>query len=559
MMQAPNFSKDILYFIPLGGAGHFGANLNAYYYNDKILLVDFGIGFPNKQKHPNIDSYLPDIDFLKKHKDKIVGLVITHAHEDHIGAIPYLWPQLRCPIYATPFSAEFIRQKVKQTSWGHEIDLHEVALSSHLDLSPFSCDLININHSILEPNALSVKVEGYNPIFHTGDWKYDENPVIGEETDTKSQNELANQNILAAIGDSTNALRKGHSLSEQEVLKTLTSLFKKKSKRIVVTCFSSNVGRWKSIALAAKEAGRHVALVGRSLWRMYECALYAGYLKDCPKFLSAEEAAYLPNDKAVFICTGTQGEENSAIHKLAYQKHADFNLEPHDCVIFSSFNIPGNEGDIALMKEQFLKRSIEVIDSLDESCIHASGHPNQDELRNLYTRLKPEIVIPTHGETHMMYAHAKIAKDSGVKQTIVPKNGDVIAFEGMKAKIIDHIDVHLKIVDHGAIVDHDSLYIKNRRKLSVAGACVVSLVLDENNQLKAKPEISTIGILDDVEDANDIYDSLKDYIENALTPHRKEILIKEDARRAARRFFSKILNRKKPMTDVIIHKIGDKK
>jgi len=555
LIKDPKFDKNKLYFIPLGGAGHFGANLNIYVFQSKILIVDFGIGFPNKSKDPNIDAYLPDIDFLKRHKEDIVGMVITHAHEDHVGAIPYLWQHLKCPIYATAFSAEFIRTKTRQKAWYKDLNLKEVDLSAHLEIGPFSCDLININHSILEPNALTIKVDGYKPLFHTGDWKHDETPVIGEHTDIEAQDFLAEQDILAAIGDSTNALRKGYSRSEKDVQNCLISLFKKRKKRIVVTCFSSNVGRWFSVAKAAELNGRHVALVGRSLWRMYECALYAGYLQDCPKFLNAEKASFLPNDKVVYICTGTQGEENSAMHKIAYQNHRDIELESGDCVVFSSFDIPGNETNITQMKEQLLKRGIEVVDRSDISETHASGHPNQEELRDLYTRLKPTIVIPVHGEVPMLHAHAKIAQSCNVKQTLIPKNGDVIVFENDQAKSIDHIPVNLKIIDHGMITDQNSLYLSNRKKLSVAGTCTISLIIGEKNELIGKPQAVTIGIIDDFENEAEIYNNLEHFLSNNFTAHKKEILIKEDMRRAARRFFSRELNRKKPVTNVILHKV----
>ncbi len=554
------FDPNVLYFVPFSGAGHFGANLNAYIFKEQILLVDLGIGFPNQLKHPNIDSYLPDIAFLKTHKDKIKGLIITHAHEDHVGAIPYLWPQLECSIYATPFSAEFIRRKIRDKPWRKKCPIHEVELSSHLDLGDFSCDFININHSILEPNALSLSVEGYDPIFHTGDWKYDPEPLLGQKTDISFQEALAKKNILAAIGDSTNALVKGHSLSEEHVLNYLKTLFKSKKQRIVVTCFSSNVARWYSISKAAQAVNREVVLVGCSLWNMYECALYAGYLHDMPRFINADAASMLPPDKVVYICTGTQGEKNSGMYRLAYQNHPSISLEKGDCVIFSSFNIPGNESDIIAMKEQFLRREIDVVDNLDDRQVHASGHPNQDELKDLYTRLKPSIVIPVHGETPMLYAHSKIAKSVGVPQTYVPRNGDIIAFEKKigDVKCVGRIPVSLKIVDQGMIVENDAIYLENRRKLSVAGSCFISVVIDSNYKLVGRPQLQTIGVLEGEDNEEELFNSLVKKLEQNFPIVKKEAIIKEELRRCARRFFSKVLNRKKPMTEVLVHKIKGK-
>lgn len=550
--------KQKLYFIPLGGAGHFGSNLNVYAFHDRYLIADLGMGFPDEAVTPGVDLLLPDIRFLEARQNKVVGIVATHAHEDHIGGIPYLWPKLKCPIYATKFTAAILREKLKEYPWGSDVRIITLPLSSSFKCGPFNVELVTVTHSIAEPNALVIRAGGYAPILHTGDWKLDEDPIIGEKTDFKKLNDLANENILAVIGDSTNALVKGHSGSEKDVQESFKKMFSRYDNRIAVTCFSSNIARLESIAQAAHANGRHAALVGRSLWRMHDCAKECGYMRKTPRFLSAEEASHLPKDKVVYIMTGSQAEPRSALFRVAYDDHRDMFLEKGDTVIYSARAIPGNEKNIIAIKNALTKKGIDIVDEVDDCIVHVSGHPYQDELVDLYQRMKPRIAIPVHGETQMLYAHGKIAKSCQVGQTIIPHNGMVIEFDEDTgtAKPIATIETESLAIDGSLIVDMTNSHIKNRRRLSFAGTCTVSLVVDGKNRLIAPPEVTSWGLIDNHPEEGAYYARAQEKIADTFRDGAKQDEQMETARREVRRYFRDLCG-KKPLTKVHIHQIKD--
>lgn len=551
------FKKEKLYFIPLGGAGHFGANFNLYCFQNRFLIADCGMGFADENRLPGVDITLPDIRFLEGKRAQIAGLVATHAHEDHIGGIPYLWPKLKCPIYTTAFTAAVLREKLKEYSWGREVEIIELPLSASFKVGPFECDFMTVTHSIPEPNALVIRAGAYKPILHTGDWKIDDNPVVGDKTDFEAQKRLSQEGVLAIIGDSTNAMQEGHSGSEEAVQTSFIKLFKELDNRIVLTCFSSNIARLKSIAKAAAAAGRHVGLVGRSLWRMHDCAKGTGHLKDCPEFLSAEEISFLPRDKVVIACTGSQGEPRSALARIAYDDHRDIVLEAGDNLIYSARSIPGNERNIIDLKNLLVGQGVNVIDHHDDYILHVSGHPNREELIDLYQRIKPDSVIPVHGEVQMLYAHSVIAKECQVPTTIIPDNGTIIEFDLKDSPCkVGQIETDSLVVDGGWITDQDSLHINNRRRLGFAGCCFISLVVDDKSgDLIETPGVEYWGVLEGHEEEFYLKRELASFIAQEVESNKKNLDIDEVARRAARRYI-KDLSGKKPMTKVVVHRIS---
>lgn len=550
-----SFDKSKLYFLPLGGAGHFGANFNVYVFQDRYLIADCGMGFADQERYPGIDITLPDISFLKERKNRIVGLIATHAHEDHIGGIPHLWQDLGCPIYTTAFTAAIIKEKLKETSFGRNVPINELPLSAEFKVGPFDCEFLTITHSIPEPNALIIKAGNYKPVLHTGDWKIDPTPVIGETTDFKRQNALYDEGLLAIIGDSTNASVSGHSSSEGDVQESFIKLFKTIENRILLTCFSSNIARLKSIALAAQACGRHVGLVGRSLWRMHDCAKSVGLLDDCPEFISTKEAGFIPKDKIVIVCTGSQGEPRSALFKIAYDDHRDLVVEKGDTLIYSARAIPGNEKNIIDIKNKLIDRGINVVDKLEDHILHVSGHPYEDELKDLYQRLKPEVAIPVHGEIKMLYDHARIAREEGVEQTIIPENGTIIEFErDGSAQKVSQIDADKLLIDGRTIVYEHAYHVANRKKLGFAGCLFISLVIDGDGVLETEPQLSYYGVFEGYPDEKSIYRELVEEIENAISGLSDRMQIQERARLTARRYLKSITG-KKPMTKVMIHQL----
>ncbi len=393
--MAPS-SKE-LYFLPLGGSGEIGMNLNLYRYEDKWLMVDCGVTFGSDL---GIEVIMPDTQFIEQYRDDLVGLVLTHGHEDHIGAVPYLWAQLQCPIYTTPFTAALVRNKLKEAGLIKEASLVEVPIGGDVKLGPFDIEFITLTHSIPEPNALAIKTP-VGTIVHSGDWKLDPHPMIGESADEKRLKELGDDGVLALVCDSTNVFVEGRTQSEGAVRKHMIDLVGKQKERVAIALFASNVARFETCALAAQAHDRQVVLVGRSLHRIYQAARETGYLLDVPEFINEQQAANLPRDKVMILCTGSQGEPRAALTRIADDGHPQIKLESGDTVIFSSRQIPGNELAITALQTKLQSKGIEVI-SDGEEFTHVSVHPARDELRDMYKLVRPEILVPVHGEqTHV--------------------------------------------------------------------------------------------------------------------------------------------------------------
>ena len=484
--MAPS-SKE-LYFLPLGGSGEIGMNLNLYRYEDKWLMVDCGVTFGSDL---GIEVIMPDTQFIEQYRDDLVGLVLTHGHEDHIGAVPYLWAQLQCPIYTTPFTAALVRNKLKEAGLIKEASLVEVPIGGDVKLGPFDIEFITLTHSIPEPNALAIKTP-VGTIVHSGDWKLDPHPMIGESADEKRLKELGDDGVLALVCDSTNVFVEGRTQSEGAVRKHMIDLVGKQKERVAIALFASNVARFETCALAAQAHDRQVVLVGRSLHRIYQAARETGYLLDVPEFINEQQAANLPRDKVMILCTGSQGEPRAALTRIADDGHPQIKLESGDTVIFSSRQIPGNELAITALQTKLQSKGIEVI-SDGEEFTHVSVHPARDELRDMYKLVRPEILVPVHGEQTHMHEQAALGLETGIKQAIVPFNGSLIRLTPGAPEIIEEVHSGRLALDGNRVVSLMSPHIKERQRLMRDGAAVVTIAIDERGQI-GRPQLSFVGL-----------------------------------------------------------------
>lgn len=469
--------SDFITFIPLGGSDEIGMNLNVYGYRDKFIIIDAGLMFIDL---PGAETAIPDTEFIDEFGDSILGIVLTHGHEDHIGAIAHIWPKVKCPIYATPFTASLVARKLQERGITNA-DIKRIPLSGEFDIGEFAIRFVTLTHSILEPNGVLIKTPA-GTLFHTGDWKIDSSPLIGEQTDTEALKKFADAGVLAMICDSTNAMEPGHSGSEAEVKEALFDAIQEAQNRVFVACFASNVVRFSSVMWAAHAAGRSVALMGRSMQRMYDCARENGYLSDLPPIVNLDTAMDSPRDQIVILCTGSQGEPRAALTKLALEQHPSVWIDEDDTVILSSRVIPGNEKDIAFIHNTLIKRGVNVITHHD-GLFHVSGHPCQDELKLMYEWVRPSITIPVHGEKRHQYEHAKLAKSWGVEKTIVPENGDIIRIyaDGNVSKK-DQVPCTAQAIDGTCLVPTNDPVYKHRARLADAGVVMVSIILKQNSR-----------------------------------------------------------------------------
>ncbi len=504
-----NQHKNDLLFIPLGGAGEIGMNFNLYQYKGKWLIADCGAGFA-EEFMPGVDMIVPDISFITKYRNDIVGMILTHAHEDHLGAVQYLWDELRCPVYTTPFTASFLKAKLADagSSFANDIVIHEIASSGTFEVAPFSIEMVHLTHSAPEMNALVIKTE-HGSVLHTGDWKFDRDPMVGPAADEERLKSYGDKGILALIGDSTNVFKEGWSGSEGDLRKSLVDLVGQYKSLVAVATFASNVARIETIARAAQANGRKIVLVGRSLWRITRAAKETGYLTDID-FLDDRQAAKYPRHELLLLCTGCQGEPLAAINKLAQNAHPNLKLVPGDTVIFSSKIIPGNDKRIFRLFNRFVTMGIEVVTEKDHF-VHVSGHPSRDELKHMYELVRPEIAIPVHGERVHMHEHAKLAREWGIKHALEVVNGDVLRLAPGKPEHLGKVDSGFLGIDGYFLLPPDSNVMRARRKIQRAGAVVVTLLLDNKSQLYTDPIICAPGALDPEEDG-DIFEALAEAI-----------------------------------------------
>ncbi|MEQ9326494.1 MAG: ribonuclease J [Rhodospirillales bacterium] len=548
-------TEPALHFLPLGGAGEIGMNLNLYEYRGKWLMVDLGVSF-GEDDVPGIDVVMPDPAFIIERAKDLAGIVLTHAHEDHLGAVGWLWPFLRCPVYATPFAARILMGKLKEAGLDGEVPLEIRQLGARFDVGPFNIELITLTHSIPEPNALAIRTPA-GTILHTGDWKFDPDPVIGEVSDTNRLRELGDEGILAMVCDSTNVFLKGEAGSEGDVQQSLVELIAGLKNRVAVGCFASNVARLSSIAHAARECGREVCLVGRSLHRMADAARATGYLDPDISFVADTEIGFLPRDKTLLICTGSQGEPRAALSKIATDQHPHVVLEKGDSVIFSSRMIPGNEKSIGRLQNLLAEQGVNVITARDHF-IHVSGHPGRDELAEMYRIARPRIAIPVHGERRHMEEHARLAEECQVHQSVIAPNGTMVRLSDGEATIKEEVFHGRLAVDGMRLLPIDSPVFKERKRLLFQGAVFISLTFDAAAMLAVEPEVTILGLLED-DEYDDIVDEMIEEVERAIRQlrarDRKDDDKVETTVRHAVRQVIRLATGKKPQCDVHIARL----
>lgn len=542
-----------LLFLPLGGSGEIGMNLNLYGHKGKWLMVDCGMSFADNYL-PGVDLVFPDPAFIEDEQDDLVGLVLTHGHEDHIGAVPYLWERFQSPVYATPFTAELVKGKLKEAGILDQVPLHVVEAHQKIDLAPFEVTYVPLAHSIAEGHGLAIKTSR-GTIFHTGDWKLDERPLIGPACPSPVLSALGEAGVLALVGDSTNVFNPSESGSEAAVRESLKDIVAGMKNRVVITTFASNVARLETIGEVAKATGRRLVLLGRSMERVVKAAMETGYLRDFPPIVDEADADYLPKDEVLIACTGCQGEPRAAIARIARDDHKHLQLSPDDNVIFSSKIIPGNELVLGQLFNQLAVKGVNVVTEKD-AFVHVSGHPGRAELAKMYEWTKPHVAIPVHGEARHLLRHAKLAKELGVEHTIVPKNGDVIEISEKGVRLVDEAPFGRLVLDGTEIVQFEDAAIADRRRAANNGFVSVSLVFDDDGALAAEPLIAPLGL--PCSDDSGFYDGMIDAVETALermsaNDRQADVFVEEAVRIGIRRFCRREIG-KNPGVAVLINR-----
>ncbi len=552
--------KDELLFCPLGGSGEIGMNMNLYAYgneeNRKWIVVDMGVTFAD-DSIPGIDLIFPDPSFLIDKKKDLLGIVLTHAHEDHIGAIAHIWPQLNCNIYATPFTAVLVQEKFKEKKIDISSKIKIVQLNSNLKLGPFNIDFVTLTHSILEPNGLSINTP-LGTVLHTGDWKIDPNPLIGNNIDKQKLIEIGKKGVIAMICDSTNVLYPGRAGSESDVRDSLLNIIEKQKKKIIVTSFASNVARMETVFYCAKKTNRKICLVGRSMLRIYKAARQCGYLGNLLEPIDVKDSNKIPREEIIFLCTGSQGEPMGATNRVINDTHPDVYIEAGDTIIFSSKMIPGNEKKLYKLQNLITKKDINLITE-ENAFVHVSGHPNRDDLKDMYSWVKPNCVIPVHGEHRHMKEHISFSKEMQVPYSLQVENGDIIKLIPSKnAKIVDKAPSGKMYLDGEVSVNSESRSIKERRNLASNGYLEVTIIISDSGKL-TKPIISFKGIPNKEEDVDDIIFDMEGEIHKVCKSfslenkkHEKNLIesIKNNCRRLI-----KDKTGKKPYTNINIARL----
>jgi len=500
--------KEEFIFCPLGGSGEIGMNMNLFAYgnpgNRKWIIVDIGVTFAD-DTIPGIDLIYADPGFIEDKKDDLVGLVLTHAHEDHIGAIAHIWPKLSCNIYATPFTSVLIKEKFKEKKIDVGNKLKIVQLNGKVELGPFKIEFVTLTHSILEPNGLCIETPA-GSVLHTGDWKIDQNPLIGEKINEKKLKSIGEKGILAMICDSTNVFSPGRAGSELDVRNSLLKIIESKKERIIVTSFASNVARMESVFYCAEKTGRKISLVGRSMLRIYKAARQCGYLSKVIEPIDLREAKKISRQKIIYLCTGSQGEPFGAMMRIANYVHPDILMESNDTVIFSSKIIPGNEKKLYKLHNQLVKNGIDVV-SEENEFVHVSGHPNREDLKDMYNWVKPRAVIPVHGEHRHMIEHINFAKEMQVPYPVQVENGDIVQlYPGEKPLVTDKAPVGRIYVDGKISVGEDSYSLKERVNISHNGFVDMTLIINNKGSLVRNPSITFKGIPSNGEGTNFVFE-----------------------------------------------------
>jgi len=544
-----------LVFAALGGVGEIGMNLSIYGLGSERrrqwLAVDFGVSFASEEQLPGVDLILPDVRYLEEERRNLVGIVLTHAHEDHFGALIDLWPRLKVPVYATPFAAALLEAKCESEPLAPRIPVNVVARGSRFDVGPFDIELVTMAHSIPESNALIIRTP-LGTVLHTGDWKLDDTPILKDPTDERKLRALGDEGCLALVGDSTNAVREGRSPSEADVASSIAQLVRTAPRRVAVTTFASNVARLRAVAQAAEAAGREVVVVGRAMERMVQVARETGYLDGVQEFRGVDAYNRLPPEKVVALCTGSQGEPRAALARIAENQHPDVTLTRGDRVIVAARAIPGNEKAVSRVINGLIEQGVEVITDRTH-LVHVSGHPRRAELESLIRWVRPSIVIPVHGEALHLHEHALLARGLKVKHVIRCRNGDLVRLSG-EPGIIDELPAGRLYKDGALLLEADSRTVADRRRLSFAGAVSIALAIDGKGILAADPTLDLIGIPERDRDgdpmAEAVYRTIIATVEQLPRAQRRDPdSVAEAVRRAVRALIAERWG-KKPMCHV---------
>jgi len=540
-------ARSGLAFLPLGGTGEIGMNLNLYRLDSTWLAVDCGIGFSGNDT-PEAEVLMPDPAFIDGHRKNLAGLVITHAHEDHIGAIAHLWPRLGCPIYATPFAAAVIRRKLSEAHLVQQVKIHVIPTGGSFTVGPYDLEFVPVTHSVPEAQALVLRTP-YGTILHTGDWKIDPDPLVGPPCDLARFEEIGREGVLAMVSDSTNAMTEGESGSEASVRASMTELVKSLSGRIAVTCFASNVARVETLAKAAEAAGRSVVIVGRSLRNLDVAARECGYLSDVAPFLSEQDAADIPDDELLMIVTGSQGEPRSALSRIASDAHPNIELGAGDTVIYSSRMIPGNEQAVIAVQDNLTRRGVKVLTDKDH-LVHVSGHATRNDMRTLYGLVKPQYSIPTHGEWRHLTTHAALARDLGIAAVLL-EDGDVMNLAPGTVEVVDTAPTGRLALDAGRLLPMTGGVLAARRKMLFNGMVLGSFAVDDEGYVIGNPKVSAPGLLDQEDPetlrvTNDFATAI-DEIPDEL--RRDDTAFRDAAKTALRRALGRKLQ-KRPLVDI---------
>ena len=547
-----NDLNDGLAFLPLGGTGEIGMNLNLYRCDGTWLAVDCGIGFGGADT-PEAEILMPDPAFIAERRKALIGLVITHAHEDHVGAVAHLWPQLRGPVYATPFAATVLRRKLGEAQLQGQVPLHVIPTNGRFELGPFRLQFLQMTHSVPEAQALVLRTP-HGTVLHSGDWKLDPNPLVGPPTDLEAFAALGREGVLALVCDSTNAMVEGESGSEADVRRNMASLVRSIRGRVAVTCFASNVARVESIALAAEAAGRSVVVVGRSLRNLEAAARECGYFRDVPTFLSEGDAQDIPDDNLLLIVTGSQGEPRSALSRIAADTHQNISLGEGDTVVYSSRMIPGNERAVMAVQDNLVRRGVRVLTDRDHS-VHVSGHAARDEIRRFYELVKPRYAVPTHGEWRHLTAHAELAREEGVTPVLL-EDGDILNLSPGRVEVVDSAPVGRLALDGNRILPMTGGVLAARRKMLFNGMVLASLVVDGAGRVIGSPKLSAPGLFDaDDAEASRIADVFAAGLAEIPAGVRQDEAVFRDAAKATlRRALGRKLQ-KRPLVDVHLMRV----
>ncbi|MEO8112795.1 MAG: ribonuclease J [Phenylobacterium sp.] len=555
-------AQDELVFLPLGGSNEIGMNFNLYGYGPphdrQWIVVDLGVTFGD-QTTPGVEVILPDPEYIAGFADRILGIVLTHAHEDHIGAVSRLWPRLKAPLYATPFTAFILREKLREEGLLDEARITEVPLGGSIELGPFKLDLITLTHSIPEPNGLAIRTP-LGTILHTGDWKIDPEPLLGAPTDSDAIKRLGDEGVLAMVCDSTNVFVNGRAGSEADVRKALIPLIGELKGKVAVACFASNVARMDSVIRAAEANGRRVCLVGRSMIRMAAAAKSVGLMGDVKPFIPDNEAKSFPPQGILYICTGSQGEPRAALSRIAEGTHPHVKLGTGDSCVFSSRIIPGNEIPIRNLQNKLADRGLRLFTERDHPGIHVSGHPCRDELAEMYAWARPAISVPTHGERRHLLEHAAFARDLQVPQQVTPRNGDMVRLAPGRAEIIDEVHAGRIYLDAGVLTPENGDALRERRHASFNGVVAVSVVMDGKHRIVSGPQVRALGLPSaDLDALDDMLDGLADEAERALErlkgPERDDDELVEAAMSRAVKKASQRLWGRRPVVETTVLRI----